>query len=435
MNSTISRMKISLLFFFLAFIAILGAQDLGMSVDLVRFPAENEGTKFDFNFFIPYGSLTFKPNNDLFLAEVILEMSVNKQDSLVYNELFTYKIAVSSEPSTHSLEKGYLDKISKDDFNLGLDFLDTSSGFSYLWEKDLTLLDRLPAPVGDLEISSMVVPAQSNFLQKFQREGYIYKVEPTHLIDMSLNEDFYVYFEADETILSQKLMLIALKDEFEVSEWKLDKRENSAYRLPLGKLKEGYYDLELRTRKGVVLSRGFVVLMNQKRDIHNVFPSVDSEYTLLKYFTSGSKLKRWRKLASDDARRQFATKFWYEKATEWGMPIEDVIETINERVDASDSFTYKFKAGWLTDRGRIYILHGAPDEIINGETSAENTTFVRKNYEIWKYENNNRASYLFLDIQMNVNYKIIHAVNDSNEPSDSNWKDYMGTEFDESEMD
>ena len=435
MNLKTPMMKISFLLLILLSSLLCQAQDLPMSVDIIRFPAANGATQFDINFIIPYSSLQFKEANNLFVSDVLLDLSLSKKDTLAYNDMMTFKIAVTTEPDTHSNAKGYLDKLSftvdKPDFVVTLDFLDTASGNSFYLEKELGLLGE-DEQVGDIEVSSMVIPATSKYLEKFQRDGYIFKVEPSHVIDAEESDNFYLYLDAkaDYPLLKHKLQIF--KDDKLVKDWKLKQEKSKAFKLAIGNLKKGYYDIKLVGMKQNIVAESFIVIKREKREIANVFTDLDSELSLLRYFSTGNKLKRWKKLDTDDARRLFATKFWGQKASMQGMKLDEYINFLRTRVAEATEYDYKFKKGWLTNQGRISILHGEPDEIITGETTAESTIYVRKNYEIWKYEGNNRASYLFLDIQMNGNYRLIHSVNDENEVSDSNWPAYIVEDFDTS---
>ena len=83
--------------------------------------------------------------------------------------------------------------------------------------------------------------------------------------------------------------------------------------------------------------------------------------------------------------------------------------------------------------GRIHIRQGKPDEIEKG-TSSDEARFVRKDYQIWKYQGRNKAVYLFLDIQMNGNYRLIYVEGDQQESSNPDYLYYLGDDFDTSKL-
>jgi GWxTD domain-containing protein len=57
--------------------------------------------------------------------------------------------------------------------------------------------------------------------------------------------------------------------------------------------------------------------------------------------------------------------------------------------------------GWRTDRGRIYIIYGPPDDIEHHPMEIET-----KPYQIWHYYNTNRLFY-FVDEDGYGDYKLV----------------------------
>jgi hypothetical protein len=86
-----------------------------------------------------------------------------------------------------------------------------------------------------------------------------------------------------------------------------------------------------------------------------------------------------------------------------------MIKLIRERIDYANQHFSHLKNGWTSDMGRIYIRYGAPDDV-QRETSSDESRFVRKDFEIWKYSKENKPVYLFIDIQMNGNYRLIYVI-------------------------
>jgi len=69
------------------------------------------------------------------------------------------------------------------------------------------------------------------------------------------------------------------------------------------------------------------------------------------------------RLGSDEERQHFIGQFWQRRATP-ARPAEDVKKEHYRRIAyANERFRSAAKPGWNTDRGRIYIVYGPPDEI------------------------------------------------------------------------
>src|SRR6187551_3144528 len=75
--------------------------------------------------------------------------------------------------------------------------------------------------------------------------------------------------------------------------------------------------------------------------------------------------KAFKKLTKDEERENFSENFWLVRDPTPDTPENEFREQYYERVDyANDHFTSGI-AGMHTDRGKMYILNGPPDEIIS----------------------------------------------------------------------
>ena len=69
-------------------------------------------------------------------------------------------------------------------------------------------------------------------------------------------------------------------------------------------------------------------------------------------------------LSSDDQREQFIDFFWRSRDTNPATSENEYrAEHYARLAYANQNFAFGDVAGWQTDRGRIYITHGKPDEI------------------------------------------------------------------------
>jgi GWxTD domain-containing protein len=78
--------------------------------------------------------------------------------------------------------------------------------------------------------------------------------------------------------------------------------------------------------------------------------------------------------------------------------------------------------GWRTDRGRIFIKYGPPDEVLERRQSGSSPP-----YEVWKYTRARALKYVFMDLTRFGNYALIYT-DDRREPSRPNWEELLGTE-------
>jgi GWxTD domain-containing protein len=96
----------------------------------------------------------------------------------------------------------------------------------------------------------------------------------------------------------------------------------------------------------------------------------------IRYIVSDPEKQTFSQLKSDDEREQFIESFWQRRDTKPETKDNEFRREYYSRIAyANQNFVFGGKAGWLTDRGRIYITHGKPDNIQKNELG-----------EIWIYK-------------------------------------------------
>ena len=82
------------------------------------------------------------------------------------------------------------------------------------------------------------------------------------------------------------------------------------------------------------------------------------------YIIEPSEREAYLRLQTDDERNQFIQQFWQRRDSTPGTANNEFKEEHYRRISyANERFPSPTKAGWNTDRGRIYIVYGPPDEI------------------------------------------------------------------------
>ncbi len=102
----------------------------------------------------------------------------------------------------------------------------------------------------------------------------------------------------------------------------------------------------------------------------------------------------WKELknASPEAQRELLTAFWKRRNPTPESKTNLLEEEFYWRVsEANSQFSWGKTDGWETDRGRIYIIHGQPDNI-----SRRFDQSYGRSLEIWRYENPTRE-FIFYD--------------------------------------
>jgi GWxTD domain-containing protein len=111
------------------------------------------------------------------------------------------------------------------------------------------------------------------------------------------------------------------------------------------------------------------------------------------YIITDEERKAFKSLSNDEERDAFIEQFWQRRNPNPDSPENEFREEHYRRIAyANDKFAAG-KPGWKTDRGRIYIMYGAPDSIDShpsggtydrpmDEGGGETSTFP---FEVWHY--------------------------------------------------
>lgn len=152
---------------------------------------------------------------------------------------------------------------------------------------------------------------------------------------------------------------------------------------------------------------------------------LDSLYAPLFYLMTKDERGQYS-LLSVDEKRAYLRKFWARRDPTPGTKRNEAAEGFYARIDhANQAFREGGAAeipGWRTDRGRIYILNGRPDEVLSRPQPASTQP-----YEVWKYTRGRPRKYCFLDLTGFGNYSLIYTT-DLHEVSRPNWWQLLGRE-------
>jgi GWxTD domain-containing protein len=130
--------------------------------------------------------------------------------------------------------------------------------------------------------------------------------------------------------------------------------------------------------------------------------------------------KAYQQLTNDEQRQKFIASFWLVRDPTPGTPVNEFKDEYDRRVAyANEHFTTKSGTpGAQTDRGKMYILNGPPDEIVSHPSGG---TYYRPGeqgggvtntypFETWRYRHvdgkGDNMIYEFVDKQTNGNYTL-----------------------------
>lgn len=418
---------------------------LNMFIDYNRFLDAEGRTVLHIDYQIPHRNLVFLAHKGGFFAEVDVVVDVLRSDSLMFRRTVADNIGVSNRDDTVS-EKSYLNRISflleHSHYVFRFSAVDKNSKRTFTWEMDIAGLEPNTL-VSDLEISGTVKADSSGSMTKFLRGKTLYRTEPSLIFDKKVSPLAYLYFELypdAEQIGNSQLMVLTLERDGEiVSDDYIDfaplySIEGITLKVPLTDKANGRYDGLLQIQLGEQsVERSFELYVTETVEtVYGLFPNPEDDLFVLRYYSGNQAPADWKNY-SPETKKQYLSQMWRMMARSLGVQTADLINNVRERVDYSNRFFGSLSEGWKSDMGRIYIRNGKPDEI-EKDTTADDTRYVRKDYQIWKYRGRINAVYVFVDMQMSGKYQLVYVDNDSMERSYPDYLRYLGDDFDTSRL-
>ena len=127
-----------------------------------------------------------------------------------------------------------------------------------------------------------------------------------------------------------------------------------------------------------------------------------------------------------EGKRQYLKRFWARRDSTPGAGANEAMRGFYTRIgEANQRFREGGASevpGWRTDRGRIFIRYGEPEEKLRRPQAGGTAP-----YEVWKYSRGRVLKFVFLDLTRFGNYSLIYT-NDRHELSRPDWQALLGPE-------
>lgn len=141
------------------------------------------------------------------------------------------------------------------------------------------------------------------------------------------------------------------------------------------------------------------------------------------YIASSREVENLKKL-DENGRKEYLRRFWESRDTDPSTPEnEALLEHARRYKDADSKFGEKNRGGMkgcLTDRGRLYIKYGTPNEVESKTMQGQ-----YRPVEIWRYYDGNK--FIFVDKSSFGRFQLMYSKS-KDERTDPNWIKYISAE-------
>jgi len=146
---------------------------------------------------------------------------------------------------------------------------------------------------------------------------------------------------------------------------------------------------------------------------------LDLEFEQARYISADEEKKLYPQLDLK-GKRQFLMNFWEQRDLEPNTAENEFRDNYLQRVEYANQYFRTKREGWRTDRGRVLLVYGAPDNIERYRNPVAN-----KPYEIWSYPHiEGGVIFVFADLLGFGGYELIHSTH-PREFKQPNWMDLL----------
>ena len=376
----------------------------------------------------PYSALQYIVKNDTVFALYRIHLSLKNIDKLdSISEIFNKRAFIPSFKIAEQHDMKLIDVVNylAPPGRYLFKFTLEESLSIYSFTDTIKVPDFSQSPIlSSIELSTSITKDSTG--SKFTKNGF--KIIPNpDLIFGQAYELAYVYFEcynlSNDTLPYELTYRILDKNKSVVKSFpsELNKKTTTSaihtFALSTKGLVPGDYIFDvtlqdLSTGEQGTQKKQFRVV--QKKTEEQALPvsvsAIDtSKYAReIKFLATPSEIRQYNKL-NDAGKVEFLHRFWQKHN----------LDEFTDRLTVADE---KYRSGGIlgrdTDRGRIYIKYGQPDELVV-HSMVENV----KSHEHWYYYARG-MQLLFSDIKGNGNLQLIYSNTDA-EPKNPNWEKYI----------
>jgi GWxTD domain-containing protein len=434
------KKKMRILWFFVLFCAvpIFGAEDF--SFDISRFFWTAQISEVEVPFAIPYTMLSYRVENDTTMApfRVIIIFENLDSDEALHDTLDRVSIVSSREEAEErnliALEQ-FKAFFKPGHYRMTIHVIDKNTG-KKTTENEIFSVDSLGSDltVSDIKLATSIEGDTAE--GQFTKSGLRVIPNPSGAYGMNRTTLYYyveVYnLRADD---QQYEILYSITDseggtvnEFDA---KLkDKGEEGAVGIDVGAFnliafKPGEYTLHIKVKDGdASASQSKAFRVHRAKEIEPAAESYFTEeekkyYERIEYLASPSEFSEYKSYA-DTGKVEFLKRFWAKRDPDPETPENEGLREFIRRIKhVEEKFATPFKAGYNTDRGRIYVKYGAADSEESHQFDVD-----YKPYEIWEYFSFGGYKFIFSDLGGDGEFMLIYS-STPREPSMPNWEKYV----------
>ena len=344
-------------------------------------------------------NLTFVKIDSGFMADIQIELFLTKENQdFVFNRTINRKISVADYGETNSTEKMHTlyTEVEVDSglYEAVVTVMDKNSNKQFSQKR--TLKVNSSGEAGQFGLSDILFFSE----HETDEQGNIKEFDPELTNNFTGQGKFvYAYFnsysaDAEDSILISYLVKDPLGTVIQQNKYLAANQTGLTehfIRLNRYYFSKNLYTLQVSARAGNRLASKSNTFAFFWKFAPNTTQDLDQAIEYLRYITRTDSIKYFRKKSFEE-KKQFFERFWRARDPNPDTEENELMIEYYRRINfANEYFSATGVDGWLTDRGRIYIKFGQPDEIDRHPFEAGSYP-----YEVWRFYSV-RKVFLFVD--------------------------------------
>lgn len=451
------KLFLTVFLFFLINVNGFCQKEIFFNFDYSVFKGEGEKSILEIYYSVNQHSLLYTQNGSNYEGGALLDITITNlsDNSITYSNLFKSP-SIVNDTSKNNNQKligqvNYLLGQGKYELKIkGTDFADSLKYDVFEQEVAIDNISSTNVTISDIELASSIKKSE-NTNSPFYKNTLEIIPNPSSLFGMNLNELNY-YFEIygltesnisdvfyfnysvynlNNTIVISKDKKVERKSESKADFGKIiiDSLDRGSYKFVVT-ISDSLKNFNLTKEKKFFIyqdGNNNEIVTESDDFLKSIFitkteDEIDDEYEKVYYISSKKFKDRYEQLSNLNDKKKLLYEFWKSQDSN---PETQALETRTaylKRVDeANRQFKEAYVEGWKTDRGRIYIIYGKPEDVERHPFESQT-----KSYEIWNYHSvEGGAECVFVEYQNSLNdYRLVHSTLRT-ELKNPNWKDLI----------
>jgi len=365
--------------------------------DIMTKAAEDTGmTELKLFVKIAHDELQFIKDEEFFKARFELTVTVlNESEETVESYIKAHDVTVATFEETNApysyafAEVSFALEPAPYTLVVGLADLDSDRGGQHKVELDLIDYWKFDFSMSDLLLADTT----------YTRADGVFQLEPNVLWNLgSESKTLNLYFEIYSTIPFESMpinvlirtpedkVVYELKQEISLSKF----RTPVVHKIPKAEVLAGKYKLEIQVGNEKITTRRIKDLTIRWMNLPIITTDLNKAIDQLRYIANPDDIKAMKK-AEGDVKKEKFDAYWKSVDPTPGTEANELMVEYFRRIEYANQHFSGYTEGWLSDRGLVFIVLGAPDDV-------ERHPFEQasKPYIVWSYYLQGR-DFVFID--------------------------------------